>query len=86
MLLPTHLCPWFMCSNNLFDETKLWGRDSTNQEEEKHRVVAGMWTTHLKLRQDIVISQCILRPSDVLILFPIIEQSVTTTPLSPGNT
>lgn len=51
-----------MCGNNLSDETKLGGRDSTDQEDEEQRVVAGMWTSHLQLRWDIVIGQCIVFP------------------------
>lgn len=58
--LLTHLASWFVCGNNLSDETKLGGRDSTDQEDEEQRVVAGMWTSHLQLRRDIVIGQCIV--------------------------
>ncbi len=56
-----HLCPRFVCRNDLFDETQLGGRDPPNQEEEEQRVVAGMRTAHLELKEgDIVIGPYIL--------------------------
>lgn len=76
--LPTHLSPGFVRGNDLFDEPKLRGRDSTNQEEEEQRVVAGMWTTHLELRDRTLqlVRVFFFKPPEVLIPFPTVEQSV----------
>lgn len=77
----SHLTPWFVCVNCLSDETKLRGCNSTNQEEEKEIVVAGMWSAHLELKPDIVISDFIFRPSESLTLLHIILGSLINNPV-----